>query len=90
MFDTSDRDPAKTASALQRLDDTLRRLFVEGWIMVDLSRLPGGDSAASKFQACENHKKTICSEDRVVEAPLLLFTTVMGLIYGYYHYLSDY
>ena len=50
-FDTSDRDPAKTTSALQRLEDTLRKLFVQGWIMVDPRREPCGDSAASQGEA---------------------------------------
>ena len=41
-FDVSDRDPSKTAARLSSFEDTLRKLFVDGYIMI-----PAGGSSSS-------------------------------------------
>ena len=52
-FDKEDRDASSTVDRLQEWIQTSRRLFVEGWTMVDPAKHPSasmGDSANRIFQ----------------------------------------
>jgi len=50
-FDVADRDPAKSAAALQKFEETMRTLFIQGWIMVDPAKEIATDSSTSKASA---------------------------------------
>ena len=55
-FDKGDFDPCQTAQLLDRFDKTLRTLFVEGWILTDISGCGSEIPAASQG---ELHPQTV-------------------------------
>ena len=55
-FDVSDRDPSRTAARLCCFEDTLRKLFVDGYILVPTGEWPSSDAPAAPQ---EHQGKTI-------------------------------
>ena len=54
-FDRADRDPAMSAAKLREFEIMLRKLFVEGWILVDpsVSKVPAAPQGPSQQAPCD-------------------------------------